>query len=211
MAASDAELLQRWRNGDQLSGQRLVERNYALIERFFLNKVSSDIEDLVQETFLGCVKNRDRVTERGKFRSYLFSIAYNVLRMHLRKRYRSGGQVEFEEEAFADLEPRPSLLIAKRQEQRHLIEGLRSIPIAYQVLLELFYWEKLTSEEMASILQIPSGTVRGRLRRARELLAKAMNRLANSAEPLESTLTKLDDWAEACRRQLLDMVDEPGA
>lgn len=85
--------------------------------------------------------------------------------------------------------------------------GLRSIPIAYQVLLELFYWDKLTSEEMAGILKIPAATVRGRLSKPRELLARAMNRLANSSEALEATLTKLDDWAADCRHQLLAMKD----
>ncbi len=202
MGDSDVELLQRWRGGDQRAGQTLVERNYDIVERFFINKTASEIEDLVQETFLRCVQNRDRVVDGGKFRAYVFSIAYNVLRMHLRKRYRSGQQVAFEEESFADLEPRPSLLIAKRQEERYLIEALRMIPIAYQVLLELFYWERLTSDDIGHILQMPAGSVRRRLLRARQLLAGALKRINASSEPLEHTMTKLDDWAEACRRQL---------
>ncbi len=202
MSLADAELLKRWRAGDQRAGHALVERKYAMIERFFLNKIAGGAEDLVQDTFLACVKNADRVENDRYFDTYLFSIAYNMLRQHLRKRYRQGHHIELEDECLVDLDPSPSQIIARGQQHRHLVEALRSIPIASQVLLELFYWENLSSDEIARILGIPSGTVRGRLGRARKALARVLNRLANRAEPLETTITKLDDWAEACRRQL---------
>lgn len=202
MEPSDTDLLISWRNGDKRAGQILVKRKYLVLERFFLNKVSSNVADLVQETLLACVKNHTRIEDDSKFSTYLFSIAYNVLRLHLRERYRQGGHVEFEEVCVSDLDPSPSQLLARRQQQRLLLEALRAIPIAHQVLLELFYWERMTSDEIAAALQMPSGTVRGRLRRARELLARAMKRLSNSTRPLHSTLTQLDDWAESCRHQL---------
>jgi RNA polymerase sigma-70 factor (ECF subfamily) len=95
--------------------------------------------------------------------------------------------------------PGPGTQLGDRREQRLLLEALRNIPIAYQVILELHYWEQTTTEDMAEILSLPVGTVRSRLLRARELLEQAMSRLARSAEELQSTVTRIDDWAERCR------------
>lgn len=208
MAASDGELLdgellERWRDGDRSAGEALFEKYYDLVERFFLNKVTVGVADLVQETFMACVKGRDRISQSSKFRSYLFSVAHRILQLHLRKKYRTPEQVDFAEVAVRDLNPTPSSLIARRREQKLLLDGLRSIPLDYQVVLELHYWEKLTTEDIGEVVHLPVGTVRSRLRRARELLEQAMGRLASSPDELESTVTRLDDWAEQCRQGLL--------
>ena len=203
MDIDDAVLLQQWREGDVAAGEALFERYYETVERFFLNKISGDIEDLVQETFIACVDGRDRVQDSAKFRSYLFSIAYNVLRGHLRKIYRGGEQLDLDEMSVHDIAPGPGTLITERREQRLLLEALRNIPVDYQVVLELHYWEQMTTESMAEVLSLPVGTVRSRLRRARELIAEAMGRLAHSPDELASTMTRLDDWAERCRQAML--------
>ncbi len=91
--ASDTELLERWRAGERAAGTLLFERYYHQVERFFANKVSdtaSEIRDFVQETFLALVQHRDRV-EAGKFRQYLFAVAYKRFCSDLRRHYRSGG------------------------------------------------------------------------------------------------------------------------
>ncbi|WP_275943097.1 sigma-70 family RNA polymerase sigma factor [Pseudenhygromyxa sp. WMMC2535] len=97
-----------------------------------------------------------------------------------------------------DLDPGPSSVIAERQEQRLLLEGLRAISVNYQVVLELHYWEQLSTKEIAAVLGVPAGTVRSRLQRAREALEAAIGALSRSPAMLESTLTRLDDWAQHC-------------
>jgi RNA polymerase sigma-70 factor (ECF subfamily) len=202
MDPSDGELLARWRAGDAASGEALFERYYEMLERFFLNKVTSGIQDLVQETFIRCVESKERIRDDDRFRSYMFSIAYNVLSAHLRERYRGGKAVDFSEVSVCDLAPGPGTLMSKQREHRLLIEALRHIPVDDQVLLELHYWEQLTTEQMAEVLAIPLGTVRGRLQRARTRLEEAMARIAESPEHLSSTLTRLEDWAAECRQRL---------
>src|SRR4051812_42541409 len=133
---SDAELLERWRAGDRNSGEILFERYYALVERFFLNKIGDAITDLVQETFIRCLKNHDKI--RGPFRVYLFGIAYNVLHEHLRKRYRDRGEPG--DVSIRDMADGPVTLVAEHREHRLLLEALRSIPSDDQVILELHYW-----------------------------------------------------------------------
>jgi RNA polymerase sigma-70 factor, ECF subfamily len=199
--SSDAELLEAWRGGRQDAGQALFQRYYDSVYRFFRNKVSDEIADLVQQTFMACVEGRDRVREMSSFRSYLFAVAHNILRTHLRASYRGQG-IEFDEIAVRDLSPGPSSLIVRRREHRLLLEALRSIPLAQQVLLELRYWEQLRTPEIAEILDIPDNTVRSRLHRAQEALKAAMERLARTPEELASTLSNLDDWVRQCREQL---------
>lgn len=211
--ASDTELLERWRAGDREAGTNLFERYYQRVERFFVNKVpdaGTEIRDLVQETFMALVKNRDRVAP-GKFRSYLFSVAYKQSQGYLRARYRRGGKLVAIDDASQisvhDVSPGPVSVLCKREEQRLLLEGLRRIPLADQTLLELFYWETLSTEEIAAVLGIPRGTVKSRLRTARGKLEEAITAIAASDEVLRSTLSDLDGWAERCR-QLLDRDDD---
>ena len=202
MEQSDAELLEGWRNGDLGAGELLFERYYSSIERFFLNKVTTGVGDLVQETFAACVTSRDRLVNGNKFRAYIFTVAYNVLCAHLRGRYRDRGQLDVDTTSIHDVSPGPSSVAVRRREQRLLLEGLRGIPIAYQMILELHYWEDMRTADIARILELPVGTVRSRMRRARELLNDTMTRLMDSPAVLESTTSQLDDWARKCRNEI---------
>jgi RNA polymerase sigma-70 factor (ECF subfamily) len=101
-----------------------------------------------------------------------------------------------------DLDPGPGTLAVQRREHRVLLEALRNIPIDDQVMLELHYWEDLTTDEIATALDIPIGTSRGRLQRARARLAEVMHRLLESPLELASTGARLDDWAKDCRQHL---------
>jgi RNA polymerase sigma-70 factor (ECF subfamily) len=202
MEPSDAELLGSWRSGDMRAGEALLERYYDIVERFFLNKVGEGIGDLVQETFKACVEGRDRLNELGKFRPFLFGIAHNVLLKHLRARYRMPENIDLDEHSMHALSPGPGTLVVRHREQRLLLEGLRRIPFKHQVILELHYWEGLTTMEIAQVLDLPTGTVRRRLQDARNCLEQVMAQLAGSPELLESTLVRLEDWAHQCRRAM---------
>lgn len=202
MILSDAALLETWRQGDKQAASQLLDRYYKRVERFFLHKVKDGIEDLIQETFAACVAGRDQVRNVESFRSYLFAIAHNVLRGHLRRKMGRKDDLDFDAISVEDLAPGQSTLVERRQERRRMLEGLRRIPLSYQVLLEMHYWEELTTEEMAVVLEIPVGTVRGRLQRARQLFEEALARLSQSQGELPDTLSSLDDWARECRSEL---------
>lgn len=195
---TDAELLGQWRAGDKVAGKALFERHYASVLGFFRNKVGTDSADLVQETFAACVAGRDRIREGSSVRAYLFGIAHNVLKSHLRARYRGERVLDFEAVSVRDLSPGPSEIVVRKNEERLLLEALRTIAVDDQILLELRYWEGLKTREIADVLGIPHATVRSRLRRAHEKLEYEMARL-ESGPILQSTLTRLEEWAEGCR------------
>jgi RNA polymerase sigma-70 factor (ECF subfamily) len=196
---SDAQLLANWGEGDAAAGESLFLRYYPAVTRFFANKVAGDPVDLIQETFLRCLRGRDRLADPDRFRSYLFGIAYNVLREHFRERYGEAGQIDPYTHTAAGLAPGPGTMVAASDEQRLLLEGLRRIPIELQVVLELFYWESMTSAAIAEALDEPHGTVRTRIRRARQLLEAALRELASDPDVVRRTVADLDGCAARIR------------
>ncbi|MCA9690371.1 MAG: sigma-70 family RNA polymerase sigma factor [Nannocystaceae bacterium] len=201
--SSDAELLNAWREGDRTAGASLFSRHYASIARFFRNKVGDgDSADLIQKTFLACVETRERFRGDASFRTYLFAVARNVLGKHYRSRRRHGDRLDFGVTSVHDLAPSPTQVLARSSEQRLLLQGLRRIPLDAQVILELYFWESMKAAEIAAVLEVPEGTARTRIRRAKQLLAAELEALGSAS--LESTQTRLDDWARELRDQLLE-------
>jgi len=196
-AMTDLELFDAWTRGDAQAAGELFERHYDAVDRFFRNKVLDGYDDLVQQTFTACLESRDRFRRDSSFRTYLFAIANNVLRAYFRSRRRELERVEWTEISACDFAPGPSTLFRARREQQLLLESLRRIPLDYQVVLELYYWEELPGSAIAEIVDLPENTVRSRLRKGKQLLEKKMRSLARSAEELASTLEDLEQWARS--------------
>ncbi|MCA9595573.1 MAG: sigma-70 region 4 domain-containing protein, partial [Myxococcales bacterium] len=79
---------------------------------------------------------------------------------------------------------------------------LRAIPLELQIALELHYWEQMSGPEIARVLGIAEGTVRSRLRRAKEALDAKMVELSRSPRELETTMANLENWAAGLRDAL---------
>jgi RNA polymerase sigma-70 factor (ECF subfamily) len=197
----DKELLEEWRSGDERAGMLLFERHYASVARFFGNKVSSGVEDLIQNTFLACVEGKEKFREESSFRTYLFGIARNLLYQHYREKRRDGERFDFGTLSVAEMGPGAGTIIGQREEEQLLLRALRHLPLDHQVLLELYYWESQRAADIAELLDVPEGTVRTRLRRAKQLLEQALSELADSSALLERTSSDLNDWAQGLRGQ----------
>lgn len=198
----DAALLEAWRGGDLEAGHRLFQRYFGAVQRFFANKVRSDPDDFVQEVFAGCIHGRDRMRDGASFRSYLFGVAYNVLREHYRRFYREGSPEPLESCSVQDLAPGPSTMMRERKQEALLLEALRRLPMELQVVLELFYWEDMTSAEIGATLGIPAGTARSRLRRGREQLEALLLGSQDRGARTETPSTDIDAWARRVRGSL---------
>lgn len=195
---TDEELYEAWRSGDCKAGNDLFLRYFESIHWFFANKVDRDSEELVQETFVRCVQGRDRYQHRSSVRTFLFAVAHNVLRESFRtKRRRS--LVDFESQSVVDMGAGPASLLIERGEARVLLEALRRIPLELQVVLELYYWERMTGPQLGEVLGVPEATARSRVRKGKQLLKKALVRVKASPHVLESTASDLDGWAAKVR------------
>lgn len=197
----DRELVAAWRGGDRQAGEQLFGRHFHAISRFFRNKIGTNVDDLIQRTFVAVLEGRGRLHDDGSFRGYLFGTAYNVLRDHLRELDRSR-KFDPESSSIMDLDPSPSTVHGHRQEQRLLLLALRRVPFEHQVALELMYWEGLNAAEIAEIVGVSHSTMRSRIQRARKLVEQAIRELSDSSELATSTMVRLEEWAAGVRGQL---------
>lgn len=203
--ADDHELLDRWRSGDAEAGQQLFERHFDSIYGFFETKCENEADELVQATFLACVRAKEQFRKESSFRTYLFTIARHELYRTLRGRRRDGERLDFELSSIAELVSTPGTRIARNQEHRHLLEALRVLPVEQQALLELHYWEEMDIAQLAEIFEAPAVTIRTRLHRARKALRERMEGMA-PPQVLE-TLDSMDAWA---RGVVFENAKKPG-
>ena len=172
--ATDAQCLDAWNAGDAAAGEALFERYFDGLYRFFASKVGHGIDDLVQETFLACAENRERVRDGSSFRAFIYGVAWRRLCRKWRDEYSGRAPLNLSRQSVADLGPSPSTGLRADEEQAALLDALRQIPAELQTVVELFYWEGLTSAEIGAVMSIPDGTARSRLRRAREQLRELL-------------------------------------
>jgi RNA polymerase sigma factor (sigma-70 family) len=206
---TDLELLEGWRAGDERAGRELFARHFDSIYRFFRSKVDDAADDLTQQTFLGCVKGKERYRGDASFRTYLYTIARNRLYTYIRDRQRRDAVVsDIGQQSVVDLDlASPTQQIAEREEQKLLLRAMRHLSLDMQVALELHYWEGLSVREIAVVIETPEGTIKRRLQRARQRLDELIAELAQSDALRHSTQANFDDWARGLRAKLSPSED----
>jgi RNA polymerase sigma-70 factor (ECF subfamily) len=204
MSQPEAQLLSRWAAGDQKAGADLFTMVFPVLVRFFRNKVSlSDCEDLVQKTMMALVEKHDRYRAESSFKSFVLGMGrIEFLRWLRTKQRKQGREDPFEQLSVMDLGTSPSAVAAKHQEEQVLLSALRRIPVELQMVLEMHYWEEMTAAEIAEVIQVPVGTAKSRIRRAKEKLEGAMAEVAASPDLLQRTMADLETWAAQLKDQL---------
>ncbi|MEM6989149.1 MAG: sigma-70 family RNA polymerase sigma factor [Myxococcota bacterium] len=194
---SDAELLQAWRDGDRERGNRLFARHVRSISAFFRSKLPEAAEDLTQRTFLALVEQADRFRGDSSVRTYLYAIARKQLLMHLRTLTTDRRRFDPASWSLVDAGAQVTQPLAKQQEAGLLLAALQTLPVDYQIALELFYWEDMEVAAIAEVLEAPVGTIKSRLSRGRTLLGTAIENLAPSLQLQTSVAGDLARWMRA--------------
>jgi RNA polymerase sigma-70 factor (ECF subfamily) len=142
-------------------------------------------EDVVQEAFLSLWRSRTRYDRnRGSVRTWLLGIVHNRSIDALRRRsVRDRGLVHEEgvEERVAD-PARTDLQVARREEAREIRSALDELPKEQSQVIELAYFGGMTHVQIASMLDTPVGTVKGRMRLG---LSKMRMALGDPAEMVQ--------------------------
>lgn len=173
---SDLDLLDQWRGGDLLAGDALVARHWTSIARFFRSKIGDDGADLIAQTFLACVEQRDAIEN---VKAFLFAVARRRLADHLRQRARAPA-LDLSLSSLADLAPGPATALRRLERDQLLHAGLARIPLDDQIALELAYFEGMATEDIARVLGLNDNTVRSRLSRARAKLRAVLESLGDA-------------------------------
>ena len=204
-ASSDPELLHRWGEGDRAAGNQLFERHLPSVYRFFRTKVSADIDDLVQRTFLACVEARARYQHRSSFKTFLLSIARNQLYKYYRDHKRNADKFDASVTSIRDLGTTPTDAIVGRQQEQLLLEALQDLPLETQVMVELVYWEELAIDELAIVLDLPTNTVYSRMSRARRQLRERLTTISSGVpDDWRVSFEELEGWARGIANSAAD-------
>jgi RNA polymerase sigma-70 factor (ECF subfamily) len=181
---TDADLLRRFATDrDQAAFTTLVERHGPLVLsvcRRVLGAVQ-DAEDAFQATFLVLARKAGEIRDPGLLGNWLYGVASRIARkarVAVTKRQTHEKQVRLLPSLEAPAAPVPDDLGPV------LDEELSRLPEKYRAALVLCYLEGKTNEEAARLLQWPTGTVKGRLARARDLLRSRLARRGLRASAL---------------------------
>ncbi len=192
-AQSDEDLMIACGRGSEDAFRILVDRYSSKI----LNLVTRWIgdrhlaEDLTQEVFLRVFTYREKYRRKGRFSSWLYTIAVNLARNKIRNRKRRGSLVAIDTVTGMDeggtlhIEDENARVekYTRREDSIRLIhEAMEALPAKYREVLVLRDLQELSYEEITDILGIPGGTVRSRINRARLALKDRLSKIVSPAE-----------------------------
>jgi RNA polymerase sigma-70 factor (ECF subfamily) len=183
---SDEAVFERFLDGDVAAYRTLIERYHDDLIRFLTRLVGdrSAAEDIFQETFLQIHQSAQTFDTSRRFRPWLFTIAANKGRDHLRKRIRqrtvelsapiggSDGSASFVDLLEVDV-PTPFAAMDAADRDRMVQGALSTLQPALREVLLLAYFQRLSYQQIADDLGIPLGTVKSRMHAAVASFARA--------------------------------------
>jgi RNA polymerase sigma-70 factor, ECF subfamily len=166
---ADEDLMQLVRRGDANAFEVVYERHatvaYSLAYR--MTQSRNTAEEVVQEAFLSLWRSGARYDRgRGSVRTWILGIVHNRAIDALRRAFvhdRRRASDEGIEERFAAAE-RTDVEVARRDEAREVRDALAELPTEQSRVIELAYFGGYSHSEIASMLDTPIGTVKGRMR-----------------------------------------------
>jgi RNA polymerase sigma-70 factor, ECF subfamily len=159
---------------------------YALV----LTQNRMDAEDLVQETYVRAIRAMGRLRDDSNVKGWLFTILRNIWLNELRRKRKAPQSVDVDaEETNANLADEsaknPHDAYMQKLEGRHVRWAMQQLPEEAREVLLLREWEQLSYREMATLLDLPVGTVMSRLARARSKLRDLLCSLLPQGYPCE--------------------------
>ncbi len=170
----DRAFVSRVKNGDKRAFRLLIQQNEKLVAHMVgrLIKSAEDREELCQDVFL---KVFDKISEfnfQSRLSTWIATIAYRHAINHMRKQ-----KMEFAEwpedetwaEKFVEAED-PEEILSEKDLEEWVIKLIEQLPVQYKSVLTLYHLEGMNYAEIGLVTEMPEGTVKNYLFRARNLL-----------------------------------------
>jgi len=184
----DRELVASAKKGDNKAFEALLRKYRKSVYYMLLKMIKNpdDAEDLTQEAFAKAFNSIEKFDATYAFSTWLFRIATNNCIDFIRKKRiqtvsidqpmegDDGSNIRFDVKD-ENLDPNQTML--KKQRKKYLNMAIERLPEKYRTLVELRYFRELSYEEVAQELEIPLGTVKAQLFRARELLSQELKNI----------------------------------
>ncbi len=178
------QLIKRAINGDQRAYEAILKRYKNGISSMIYQMIKNreETEDLVQETFMKAFNSLERYNDHYAFSTWLYKIAFNhcidAIRKKKLKTLPLDKPIQLREgEVHHQISnncptPEGDLLFAEKK--RLIQKTIDSLPERYRTAIILRHQQERSYEEISQILNIPLGTVKARIFRAREMLKKKL-------------------------------------
>ncbi len=182
---TDEQLIALFQQGEEEAFLALVGRYKDRLMNFVFRFLGDyeEAEDLVQETFLRVYKNRHAYQEIAKFSTWIYTIAGNLARSELRKRKRrktvTMSQLAQEDREYdpADTDAGPLDKTMSSYSLAEIEKAIHGLPEPFKTIILLRDIQELSYEDISKILDIPMGTVKSRVNRARLKLQSKLRHL----------------------------------
>ncbi|MCR4837072.1 MAG: RNA polymerase sigma factor [Bacteroidaceae bacterium] len=166
---SDEQLMKRAARGSDRAFEELYNRHARRLQGFFVRRLGNDAElaaDFMHDTFLRLYAARETYREGRNFRTWLYTIAYNLCRNHHRN------QLTIISDEGIDITDDANFEVDLEMKDLHdaLRAVLRKLPEPYAMLFSLHYEEELTIPQIANIVDLPEGTVKSRLHKTMNII-----------------------------------------
>ena len=166
---SDEQLMKRAARGSDRAFEELYNRHARRLQGFFVRRLGNDAElaaDFMHDTFLRLYAARETYREGRNFRTWLYTIAYNLCRNHHRN------QLTIISDEGIDITDDANFEVDLEMKDLHdaLRAVLRKLPEPYAMLFSLHYEEELTVPQIANIVNLPEGTVKSRLHKTMNII-----------------------------------------
>lgn len=181
---NEQTIIRRAQKGDQDAFASLVDAHQRYVYNLALRVVKDENEalDLTQETFVRAWTALPNFKGQSQFRTWLYRIATNLCYNRLPNLRRSLNDLG--DDVMENIpEPHfnsPASEFESNETRQHLNEAIQNMDANYQLLITLRYQNELSYEEIASTLNLPLGTVKTGIFRAKEQLRKSLVQLEDS-------------------------------
>ena len=174
---TDEQLMQRAAHGSDRAFEELYNRHARRLQGFFTRRLGDDADlaaDFMHDTFLRLYAAREKYHEGSNFRAWLYTIAYNLCKNHLRNQL----AVVREEMEVADAND-IEIDIDENILHNALRNVLKGLSEPYAMLFSLHYEEELTIPQIAQITDLPEGTIKSRLHKTMNIIKKELKQYEN--------------------------------
>ena len=177
---SDLQIVQAVLNGDQNAFRILIHRYQRLVAHVVFRMVyhAADREDICQDVFIKMYNNLATFRFDCKLSTWITRIAYHTCLNFIRKKKNPLLEDYLKpEQCWEDIPGRedlPDSLAENMDRQVKLEQEIGRLPETYRIILTLYHLEDMTYQEIGEVLDIPQGTVKSYLHRARRMLKEAI-------------------------------------
>jgi RNA polymerase sigma factor (sigma-70 family) len=156
--------------------ERIFREHGRRLYHFIRKRVAhrEDAEDLVQMTWLEVIRNRDKFAGASRPETWVFGIALNLLRNHFRLQSSRPHYDELEDDIVLNQDHDPSHIIEHQRILHSTLHSIAALPEETRELLSILVEKDGSYQDIADNLNIPVGTVRSRLSRARVSLKQSV-------------------------------------